>query len=91
MEYKIWRIDYDVVYNGSAIAIISAGSEERARSLLEECVKKENIGREIHIKYKLLKDTGFPSLKEGIIFNSETEEPTDCAEEGLNSAPFTRD
>jgi hypothetical protein len=95
MRYNIYNIKYSLDGLGQANSVISANSPERAQSLLENYLREEdNIPlhlRGAKIKIESIVKTRVRADLEGVIFNSEAEEPSDCVEEGLKSGPFSRD
>lgn len=90
MPYPIVKISYETVDGTDAIAIVAATSHERARSLLEQDLREcQNFHdpkispiKETRISYFDLPRTRNEAIKEGVIYNSQSEDCSDCAEEG---------
>ena len=71
MEYTIYDIIYDSLGAAYVQAVVAASSTERAQSLLEEHLKKDEriskVFRGAPIEVRDFRDTEFKTGKEGVI------------------------
>jgi hypothetical protein len=73
MYYNIYVIKYGTMFNESLRAVVSADSREKSASLLEKHLNEIKISFvKASAGFEILdmKDTGFKSDKEGIIFSA---------------------
>ena len=79
MNCEVYLVSYETMYRNANIAVVSAESKHRARSLLEQHISKflsERLERPItfdHIGFDIIKikNSGFDTTEEGVILGPD--------------------